>query len=298
MSFLPKTDAVHAFTAGSHGSGEVVSPDTVGNPLLLAIDNEVLAVFAEPGLASQVGNITTSIWLRNGQADALITGENTRHDAVLEGLRTKLHDGRTANTETTNQVPDETTGAGTRQLVGQQHLVEEIPVFRGDRLDTIRDILGRVLDPQETPKIATAAHLLVDLLGDALSLVPLSDVRFNLVLHPLADFGTQSGVSLVEVWREVALVPRRISKGDQGSEGLQRLRLLIAGAGAGGLLRSGCGGRLGLGLGLRLGLAVERADLQLALVLFQDALVVVFPEDFGGVLASDSLENLLAACAA
>ena len=45
-----KTHAVHALATRPHGSGEVVGPDTVGDPLLLAIDDVVLAILAELGL--------------------------------------------------------------------------------------------------------------------------------------------------------------------------------------------------------------------------------------------------------
>jgi hypothetical protein len=68
--------------------------------------------------------------------------------------------------------------------------------------------------------------------------------------------------------------------------------LLIARAGGCLLL----GSRSSSGLGVSLGFGVERANLQLALVLFKDALIVVFPKDLGGVLASDTSEDLFAAC--
>lgn len=46
-----KTEAVHARFAGADGSGEVVGPAAVGDPLLLAIDNVVLAILGQLGLA-------------------------------------------------------------------------------------------------------------------------------------------------------------------------------------------------------------------------------------------------------
>lgn len=60
------------------------------------------------------------------------------------------------------------------------------------------------------------------------------------------------------------------------------------------LLGRGSRGGLGSGLCLCLGLGVEAADLQLALILFQNAFIVVLPELLRGVLAGDSLKNLLA----
>lgn len=49
----------------------------------------------------------------------------------------------------------------------------------------------------------------------------------------------------------------------------------------------------GLGLGL---LGVKAANLQLPLVLLQDTLIVVLPKLLRGVLAGNSLQDLLATC--
>lgn len=93
------------------------------------------------------------------------------------------------------------------------------------------------------------------------------------------------------------LVPRRITKRNLFTKGLERFRLfvsvrnLLLGSGDG--LGRRLGHRLSLGRGLRF--CVERADLELGLVLLEDALVVVFPELLGGVLASYTLKDLLAA---
>lgn len=75
--------------------------------------------------------------------------------------------------------------------------------------------------------------------------------------------------------------------------------ILLSGLGFGSRLRDrflghsnghGLGGGFGLGL-----LGVQAANLELALELLQDALVVVFPELLRGILAGYALENLLAA---
>lgn len=97
-----------------------------------------------------------------------------------------------------------------------------------------------------------------------------------------------------------ALVPAGIRVGNHVAERLQRLlrssngRRILSGLGLLGGRRGGGLGR-GLGRGL-LGLGVERADGEPGLVLLKHALVVVLPEDLGGVLTADALENLLAAC--
>lgn len=46
---------------------------------------------------------------------------------------------------------------------------------------------------------------------------------------------------------------------------------------------------------LQLGALADGADLELAAVLLEDLLVVILPEDLGGVLAGEALEDLFAA---
>lgn len=54
-------DTVHALVACSNGSGKVVAPNTVCDPLLLAIHDVMLAVFRQLRFASEVRNVATSI---------------------------------------------------------------------------------------------------------------------------------------------------------------------------------------------------------------------------------------------
>lgn len=88
------------------------------------------------------------------------------------------------------------------------------------------------------------------------------------------------------------------------AEGLQGFRVLTArrlalhsldDLGRGLLDGDGAGGGLGLGLLLGLGLGIEGANVELGMPLLEDALVVVFPELLGRILAGDSLQDLLAA---
>lgn len=90
------------------------------------------------------------------------------------------------------------------------------------------------------------------------------------------------------------LVPRGVGERNQITIRILRLsicRRLVVGRGSlcdwGGLL--GCRG--GSRRGLDDLLCVQRADLQLGLVLLQNALVVVLPELLRGILSGDSLEN-------
>ena len=93
-----------------------------------------------------------------------------------------------------------------------------------------------------------------------------------------------------------ALVPTGVGKRDLLAERLECLRLLF---GRLGLCNSFRSLLLRFGRrswrGRRLRLRVERADLQLLLVLLQNPCIVVFPELLGRILAADFLENLLAA---
>lgn len=223
-------NAVHARAASPHGGGEVVGPDAVGDPLLLAVDNKVLAVLAQLGLAGEVGHVGAGIGLGDGQADALVTAEDAGAEALLEGLGAKLEERRAADAEASNQVPDEAAGACPGQLVGDNHLVEEIPLLGGHGLYARGHDVGRVLDAQQTGQVASAAHLLVNLLGNALRLIPLGDVRLNVGLDPLAQLSAQGGVGLVEVGGVVVLVPAGVGKGDLVAERLERLRVFLAAA--------------------------------------------------------------------
>jgi hypothetical protein len=55
-------NAVHSFASSPHSGGEVVGPDTVRDPLLLAIYDVVFAVFGELGFACQVRHVATGIY--------------------------------------------------------------------------------------------------------------------------------------------------------------------------------------------------------------------------------------------
>jgi hypothetical protein len=88
------------------------------------------------------------------------------------------------------------------------------------------------LDAQQTGQVTSATHLLVNLLGNTLRLIPLGDVRLNLGLNPLAQLSAQGGMGLVEVRRVVVLVPAGVGKGDLVAERLERLRVFLAVAAA------------------------------------------------------------------
>ena len=56
-------NTVHTRTTCPDSGGKVVAPDAVGDPLLLAVDDVVLAVFGQLGFACKVGNVTAGIYI-------------------------------------------------------------------------------------------------------------------------------------------------------------------------------------------------------------------------------------------
>lgn len=104
--------------------------------------------------------------------------------------------------------------------------------------------------------------------------------------------------SPVRAWiASYVLVPAGVRERNLVAEWLKSLSRLAVCLLASGRNWLGLGCRCGSGrrLGLLLGLGIERADLQLRLVLLQDAVVVVLPELLGRILAGYALEDLLAA---
>jgi hypothetical protein len=78
--------------------------------------------------------------------------------------------------------------------------VEEIPLLSRYRLNTtLGSILSWIFDTEKTGKVTSATHLLVNLFGDLLGLVPVSDMGLDVVFYPFADLGAQSSMRFVEV---------------------------------------------------------------------------------------------------
>lgn len=277
-------NTVHAGAgaAGSDGNGEVVGPDTVGDPLLDTVDNVVLSVGGQLGGGGDVGDIGAGVGLGDTQTDSLGAVEQTGENSLLEGLLGKLDHGRQTNAVATKQVPGETSGASSHDLVGDDELVEHVVLLNGDGGNLDVGVLGQLLvgGSERAGKVTSLAHLLEDLLGDLLLLVPLLDEGLNLLLDPLSDLVTQLGVGLLVVGVVVAVVPVGVGVGDEVSVGLE-----------GGGLVGGNHGSGGVGFSVFKG-----SDLEL----LSDSShnlggVVVLVEKLGGVFSCYSLENLLAA---
>ena len=130
-------DTAHTGTAGADSDGEVLGPDSIGDPLLLTVDNVVLAVGGELGFAADVGNIGAGVGLGDAKTDALVTANDAGDDALDELLLSELKNGRKTDSVSTNQVPDKSAGPGAADLVGHNKLVEEIPLLGCDGLDAV-----------------------------------------------------------------------------------------------------------------------------------------------------------------
>lgn len=54
-------DAIHAGASSADGSGKVLAPNSVGDPLLLAVDNVMFAIFRKLGFTCQIRDVATGI---------------------------------------------------------------------------------------------------------------------------------------------------------------------------------------------------------------------------------------------
>jgi hypothetical protein len=281
------SDAVHSRSsiARSDSGCEVICPDSVGDPLLLTVDNVVLAILGQLGLALECGDIGTTIGLGHSKTDTLVTRENLVGDLGGKGILTEDQDWRGGDTETSDDVPDETSTAGSAELVNDDLLVETVPVLGVDRGNRVLGETLLVKHAHETGKITALAHHLVDLWRDHLGLFPFVAEWLDVLVNKGTDLVSESDVGLVVVRGWHALVPWWIGIWDHVTPWLVLVWLLSFDLDILGSLDN-----LGSGVVL-LWLGVERADLQLALVLVEDGLVVVFPELGGSVLSSNSGQN-------
>lgn len=275
-------DTVHAGAASSDGNGEVVSPDTVGDPLLDTVDNEELAVGGLLGGGGDVGDIGTGVGLGDAQTDSLGSVEQAGEDSLLEGLLGELDHGGETDAVASEEVPGETTRAGSHDLVSDDELVEHVVLLDGHAGGLDVGVLGKVLvvDAERAGEVASLAHLLEDLLGDLLVIIPLLDKGLNLLLDPLSDLVSEGGVGLLVVRVVVAVVPVGVGVGHEVSVGLE----------GGGLVR---GNHCSCGVGVSV---FKGSDFELDSDSSHNlGSVVVFVEKLGGVFSCYSFENLFSA---
>ena len=128
-------DATVTLATRPHGGGEVVAPDPIRDPLLLAIDDVVLSVLGKLRLTRQVRNIASRIRLRDGKTDALVARQDAGQDAIDERFLAEFHNGRTADAEAADEVPHQAATAGSGDFVGEEQFVEHVPFLGWDALD-------------------------------------------------------------------------------------------------------------------------------------------------------------------
>ena len=117
-----------------------------------------------------------------------------------EGLLAEFDHGRTADAESTDQVPDKATAPCPRDLIRDDHLMEEVPLLGAYASDPVLGHFGGILvETHQASEVASFPHLLVYRVGYFLGILPFTHVGFYLGLHPFADLGTEGGVRQVEV---------------------------------------------------------------------------------------------------
>lgn len=177
---------------------------TVSDPLLLTVDNVVLAILTEFSLASQVRDITARIRLGDGQADTLVTAQDARHNAVNQLLLAVLQHWRASDSESAEDIPYDTATAASGKFVGDDELVELVPLFRINALhDVLGEVLGVSLSTHQTSQVTLVTECFVNPLGHFLCGVPVVYIWHNFSLDELSNLGAEIGVRLVEVVRMV-----------------------------------------------------------------------------------------------
>lgn len=204
--------------AGVDGSDEVVAEDTVGDPLLGAVDNVVLAVGGLLGGGADAGNVGAGEGLGDGQADLLLAAEDLVVDALLHGrVLAEVEDAGQADDHAGHVAVLEAAAADADLLLGDDHVVEVVELLAVDdaaaeQLDTVEVLAGTHLHVQD----AGLGILVDELLGDV-GAVPLaleSDGE-DVLVSELADGALQASVAVLEVGRlELGLEPEGLGVGD------------------------------------------------------------------------------------
>jgi hypothetical protein len=142
-------------------------------------------------------------WLGDGQTDASLPAEETRTNSLDQLGLSELEQRRRADAITSEEIPDKTSAACTRQLVCDNHLVKVVPLLRWYALDPLIGKLCRVMHAQQTGQETAVTQIFEDLVGDFLGLLPFCYVGHEFVLHPLSDIFAEGDVRFVEVGRVV-----------------------------------------------------------------------------------------------
>lgn len=258
---------------GLDARDEVIREDTVGDPLLGAVDDIVLAIGGLGSSGAETGDVGTGEGLGDGEADLLLAREHLLGDALLEGrvLVAVVEDAGEADHHAGHVAVLETAARHADLFLGHDHVVEVVELLTLDgtvqKVDAVQVLTGTHAHVQDTRLGHLVDQVLADQLAGALLLERLG--REHLI-GELADGALQAAVAVVEVRAlELRGEPERLGVGD-------------------GRKVAGLGGDDGLLL------ALDGADGQVV-VLDQHLVTVQVVEGRGGVLAADLAQDGLTA---
>ena len=270
LDALAALDEEHRQTLlGLDAGDKVVGEDTVGDPLLGAVDDVVLAVGGLGGGGAETGDVGAGEGLGDGQADLLLAGEDLLGDALLEGrvLVAVVEDAGQADDHAGHVAVLETAAGDAHLLLRHDHVVEVVELLALDgaveQVDAVQVLAGTHAHVQD----AGLGHLVDQVLADELAgALLLESLGGEHLIGELADGLLEAAVAVVEVGAlELGGEPEGLGVGD-GRE------------------VAGLGGDDGLLL------ALDGADGQVV-VLDQHLVPVEVVEGRGGVLAADLAED-------
>lgn len=157
--------------AGVDTGDEVVREDTVGDPLLGAVDNVVLAVGGLLGGGAEAGNVGAGKGFGDGEADLLLAREALLLDLGLEGgvLVAVVENAGETNDHTGHVAVLEAAAGSADSLLGADHVVEVVKLLAVDgtieEVDTVEVLAGTHSHVEDT----SLGHAVDKLLGDDLA---------------------------------------------------------------------------------------------------------------------------------
>ena len=205
LDTLAALDEEHAQAlAGVDADDEVVGEDAVGDPLLGAVDNVVLAVGGLGGGRAQAGDVGAGKGFRDGQADLLLAAKDLLGDALLERrvLMAIVEDACQANHHAGHVAVLEAAAGGAHTLLGADHVVEVVKLLAVDGAVQQVDAVQVLAGPHAHVQHAGLGHALDQLLADVLArALLLEGLRGHVRVGELAHGALQAAMAVVEVGR-------------------------------------------------------------------------------------------------
>lgn len=177
-------ETARAGTAGSDGHGGVVGPDAVGDPLLRAVDDVLLAVLGLDRGGFDVRDVAASIGLSDGDARSFPAPEQIRQEALLQLLGAELDDWGDSKGHSGRHAGGRAGQAGAVHLVNVDEVVEGGEVFDLDYAQDVVDAASFQLLDREWRRQGRDEHVV---LGEGLEEV----LRDGFLFLPLENEGRQ-----------------------------------------------------------------------------------------------------------